>query len=54
MEGTGLGKRFNRLAEKVTREYEKKGYPKEEAETWGKDTAGKVYRDQEAEETSAE
>lgn len=36
--------RFERLQRKVTREYEKKGYPKARAYYIGRATAGKVAR----------
>ncbi len=34
---------FDKLAKKITKEYIKKGYSKEEAEEIGQKTAGKVY-----------
>jgi len=34
--------RFERLAEKIAREYEAKGIPKEKAEEWGRATAAKI------------
>jgi len=37
------GKRFERLARHVARQYEKKGYSKKRAEYIGKATAGKVF-----------
>lgn len=40
-----MGKKFDRLAEHVSREYEAKGIPKEEAEEWGRATAAKVARE---------
>ena len=43
-----MGKRFNRLERKVEREYEKKGYSKKTSEAWGRATAGKVFREQQA------
>ena len=43
-------KKFDKLAEKVTREYEKKGVSKQTAEKWGRATAAKVYREKEGEE----
>lgn len=43
-------KRFERLSEKVAREYEKKGVSKATAEKWGRATAAKVYREKEGEE----
>ena len=43
-------KKFDRLAEKVAREYEKKGVSKATAEKWGRGTAAKVYREKEGEE----
>ena len=36
---------FDKLARKVAREYEKKGYSKKEAEEIGQKTAAKVYRE---------
>jgi hypothetical protein len=45
-----MPKKFDRLAEKVTREYEKKGVSKATAEKWGRATAAKVYREKEGEE----
>lgn len=36
---------FNKLKNKVTREYEKKGYSKEKAQQIGRATAGKVARE---------
>ena len=43
-------KRFDKLADKVTREYEKKGVSRATAEKWGRATAAKVYREKEGEE----
>ena len=42
-------KKFDRLAEKVTREYEKKGVSKATAEKWGRATATKVAREKKEE-----
>ena len=44
-------KKFDRLSEKVEREYEKKGVSKATAEKWGRATAAKVYREKEAEKS---
>lgn len=39
----GLGKRgFERLKDRVAREYEARGIPRERAEDWGRRTAGRV------------
>jgi len=38
------GGHFNEVAQKIAKEYEKKGYSKKEAEEIGKKTAGNVYR----------
>ena len=43
-----MGKKFDRLVERITKEYEAKGYPPEEAKRWGEETAGKVYQEQQA------
>jgi hypothetical protein len=37
---------FRGLDTKVTREYEKKGYSKAKAELYGRETAAKVYHEQ--------
>lgn len=37
-------KTFDKLADKVTREYEKKGVSPQKAREWGRATAGKVAR----------
>ena len=37
---------FKRLANKVAREYEKKGVPAPRAKLYGKETAAKVYHEQ--------
>ena len=37
---------FNRLANTIAKEYEKKGYPKAEAKEFGVRTAGKVWGEQ--------
>ena len=42
-----MSKKFDRLSEKVTREYEKKGVSKATAEKWGRATAAKVKQNQE-------
>ncbi|MEM3859506.1 MAG: hypothetical protein QW478_08890 [Candidatus Micrarchaeaceae archaeon] len=34
---------FNRLANKVAREYRKKGYSAKTARKYGQETAGKIY-----------
>jgi len=39
-----FGGHFNEVANKIAKEYEKKGYPKKEAEDIGKKTAASVYR----------
>jgi hypothetical protein len=39
---------FNKLKNKVTRNYEKKGYSKKRAEYIGRATAGKVAREKKA------
>ena len=38
-------KRFDRLKDRVAREYEAKGIPKAKAEAWGAGTAAKVARE---------
>ncbi len=40
-------KKFDRLADKVSREYEKKGVSPATAEKWGRATAAKVAREKE-------
>lgn len=40
-----MGKKFNKLAGKVEREYEREGVSRKKAEEWGKATAGKVWRE---------
>lgn len=46
----GLGKRgFERLKDRVAREYEARGIPRERAEDWGRRTAGKVEAEKKAE-----
>ena len=42
-----MGKKFDKLADHVTRYYEAKGVPPEKAREWGNATAGKVYREKE-------
>lgn len=44
-------KRFDRQADKVAREYEKKGVSQATAEKWGRATAAKVAREKEANKT---
>ena len=44
-------KRFDRLSDKVAREYEKKGVSQATAEKWGRATAAKVAREKEANKT---
>jgi len=39
-----FGGHFNEVANKIAKEYEKKGYSKKEAEEIGKKTAASVYR----------
>jgi len=39
-----FGGHFNEVADKIAKEYEKKGYSKQEAEEIGKKTAASVYR----------
>jgi len=41
-------KGFERLDKRITKEYEKKGYPKRKAEYIGRATAGKVAREKRA------
>jgi DNA-binding transcriptional regulator YdaS (Cro superfamily) len=41
-----LGKAFDKLANQVARQYEKKGVSPAKAKQIGKATAGKVYREQ--------
>lgn len=40
-----MGRKFNKLANKVEREYEKKGISAKIAKKWADATAGKVYRE---------
>ena len=40
-----MSKKFDKLAGRVEREYERKGVSKKTAEKWGKATAGKVFRE---------
>ena len=44
-----MSKKFDKLAAKVTREYEAKGVSPETARKWGRATAAKVYREKEGE-----
>ena len=44
-----MGKKFDRLSEKIAREYEKKGYSHATAKKYGRATAGKVAREKEEE-----
>ena len=46
-------KKFDRLADKVTRAYEKKGVTKATAEKWGRATAAKVAREKEEAKSDA-
>ena len=39
-----MGKKFKKLEDEIEKEYEKKGYPKKEAEYIGKATAAKIFR----------
>lgn len=39
-----MGKPFDKLANKVTKEYEKKGYSEKRSKEIGKETAGKISR----------
>ena len=39
-----MGKKFNKLAKHIEREYEKKGYSVEESKYIGKATAGRIAR----------
>jgi len=48
IEGKKMGKKFDTLARRVEREYEAKGVSHKTAALWGKETAGKVYREQQA------
>ena len=41
--------KFDKIAEKIGKEYEKKGYPKEDADQIGKETAIDIYRKKRAE-----
>lgn len=43
-----MGKKFERLKERIAREYESKGIPPEKANEWATKTAGKVYEEQQA------
>jgi len=45
-----MSKKFDKLARHIAREYEKKGYSKEEAEKIGQETAGKVYWEKQGKE----
>ena len=36
---------FDKVSNSVAREYEKKGYSKEQAERIGRETAGKIYQE---------
>lgn len=45
--GGAVGKKFDRLASHVAREYEAKGIDKAKAEAWGAATAAKVARSKE-------
>lgn len=45
-----MGKKFDRLARKVEKEYEREGYDAKKAREWGNATAGKVFREKEAHE----
>ena len=47
-------KKFDRLADKVTRAYEKKGVTKATAEKWGRATAAKVAREKEDKEATSD
>ena len=40
-----MGKKFERLEEKIAREYEKKGFSFAKAHEIGRETAAKVYRE---------
>lgn len=40
-----MGKKFDKLARKVEREYEREGVSRKTAEKWGNSTAGKVFRE---------
>ena len=44
-----MGRKFNKLEERIKREYVVKGVSPKTAEMWAKATAGKVYREQERE-----
>ena len=44
-----VSKKFDKLAAKITREYETKGVSPEAARKWGRATAAKVYREKESE-----
>jgi hypothetical protein len=41
-----MSKKFDKLANHVTKYYEAKGVPPEKAKEWGDATAGKVYQEQ--------
>lgn len=43
-----MSKKFDKLAEKISHEYERKGIPPEKAKEWGRETAGKVYEEQQS------
>ena len=49
-----MSKRFDRLSEKIAREYEKKGYSHATAEKYGRATAGKVAQEKEEKPPSSE
>ncbi len=40
-----FGGNFDKVSNSVAREYEKKGYSKEQAERIGRETAGKIYQE---------
>ena len=48
MAGKHIG--FEKLSERVAREYERKGYSRKRAELIGRETAGKVEHEQEEKE----
>jgi hypothetical protein len=43
-----MSKKFDRLKERIAREYEAKGVSPEKANEWATKTAGKVYEEQQA------